>query len=329
MGGIMKCPRRTFLHLAAGAAALPALPRIARAQSYPTRAVRIIVGFAPAGPTDISARLIGQWLSERFGRQFVIENRSGASGDLATELVAMAVPDGYTLLACDTTDIVNASLHSNPNFDFIRDIAPVAGIMREPSVMLVNPSVPAKSASEFIAYAKANPGKVNMATGGNGTPPHIFGELFKMMAGVNLVPVAYHGGGPALVDLLSGQMQVMFSGISSSIEYVRAGKLRALAVTTATRSAVLPDVQSLADFLPGYEASAWFGLGAPKNTPPQIVDTLNSEVNAGLADPKLKTRLADLGSSAFVISPGDFGNFIAEDTEKWAKVIKFANIQRE
>jgi tripartite-type tricarboxylate transporter receptor subunit TctC len=325
----MKCPRRTFLHLAAGAAALPALPRIARAQSYPTRAVRIIVGFAPAGPTDISARLIGQWLSERFGRQFVIENRPGASGDLGAELVVTAVPDGYTLLACDTTDTVNASLHSNPNFDFIRDIAPVAGIMREPSVMLVNPSVPAKSASEFIAYAKANPGKVNMATSGNGTPPHIFGELFKMMAGVNLVPVAYHGGGPALVDLLSGQMQVMFSGISSSIEYVRAGKLRALAVTTATRSAVLPDVQSMADVLPGYEASAWFGLGAPKNTPAKIVDTLNSEVNAGLADPKLKTRLADLGSSAFVISPGDFGNFIAKDTEKWAKVIKFANIQRE
>jgi tripartite-type tricarboxylate transporter receptor subunit TctC len=325
----MKSPRRTFLHLAAGAAALPALPRIARAQSYPTRAVRIIVGFAPAGPTDISARLIGQWLSERLGRQFVIENRPGASGDLGTELVVMAVPDGYTLLACGTTDTVNATLHSNRNFDFIRDIAPVAGIMREPSVMLVNPSVPAKSVSEFIAYAKANPDKVNMATGGNGTPPHIFGELFKMMAGVNLLPVAYQGGGPALVDLLSGRMQVMFSGISSSIEYVRTGKLRALAVTTATRSAVLPDVKSMADFLPGYEASAWFGLGAPKNTSAKIVDTLNSEVNAGLADPKLKARLADLGSSAFVISPGDFGNFIAEDTEKWAKVIKFANIQRE
>jgi tripartite-type tricarboxylate transporter receptor subunit TctC len=325
----MKSPRRTFLHLAAGAAALPALPRIARAQSYPTRAVRVIVGFAAAGPTDFCARLIGQWLSERFGRQFVIENRPGASGGLGTELVAMAVPDGYTLLACGTTDTVNATLHSNPNFDFIRDIAPVAGIIREPSVMLVNPSVPAKSVSEFIAYAKANPNKVNMATAGNGTPPHIFGELFKMMAGVNLVPVPYHGGGPALVDLLSGWMQVMFSGISSSIEYVRTGKLRALAVTTATRSAVLPDIQSMADFLPGYEASAWFGLGAPKNTPAKIVDTLNGEVNAGLADPNLKARLAYLGSTPFVISPGDFGNFIAEDTEKWARVIKFANIQRE
>jgi len=324
----MKSPRRTFLHLVAGAAALPVMPRIARAQSYPTRAVRIIVGFAAAGPTDISARLVGQWLSKRFGSPFVIENRPGASGNLGIETVAMAVPDGYTLLACSTTDTVNATLYSNLNHS-IRDIAPVAGIMRGPGVMLVHPSVPAKSVPEFIAYAKANPGKVNMATAGYGTAPHIFGELFKMMAGVDLLPVAYQGGGPALVDLLSGRMQVMFSGISSSIEYVRTGKLRALAVTTATRSAVLPDVKSMADFLPGYEASAWFGLGAPKNTSAKIVDTLNSEVNAGLADPKLKARLADLGSSAFVISPGDFGNFIAEDTERWAKVIKFANIYRE
>ena len=240
----------------------------------------------------------------------------------------MAVPDGYTLLACSTTDTVNATLYSNLNHS-IRDIAPVAGIMRGPGVMLVHPSVPAKSVPEFIAYAKANPGKVNMATAGYGTAPHIFGELFKMMAGVDLLPVAYQGGGPALVDLLSGQMHVMFSAISSSIEYVRTGKLRALAVTTATRSAALPDVQSLADFVPGYEASEWFGLGAPKNTPAKIVDTLNSEINVGLADPKLKARLADLGSSAFVISAADFGNFIAEDTEKWAKVLKFANIKLE
>ena len=325
----MKSPRRTFLHLVAGAAALPVMPRIARAQSYPTRAVRIIVGFAAAGPTDISARLVGQWLSKRFGSPFVIENRPGASGNLGIEMVAKAVPDGYTLLACSTTDTVNATLYSNLNLDSIRDIAPVAGIMRGPGVMLVNPSVPAKSVPEFIAYAKANPGKVNMATAGYGTAPHIFGELFKMMAGVDLVPIAYQGGGPALVDLLSGQMHVMFSAISSSIEYIRAGKLRALAVTTATRSAALPDVQSMADFVPGYEASEWFGLGAPKNTPAKIVDTLNSEINAGLADPKLKARLADLGSSAFVISAADFGNFIAEDTEKWAKVLKLANIKPE
>ena len=324
----MKSPRRTFLHLVAGAAALPVMPRIARAQSYPTRAVRIIVGFAAAGPTDISARLVGQWLSKRFGSPFVIENRPGASGNLGIETVAMAVPDGYTLLACSTTDTVNATLYSNLNHS-IRDIAPVAGIMRGPGVMLVHPSVPAKSVPEFIAYAKANPGKVNMATAGYGTAPHIFGELFKMMAGVDLLPVAYQGGGPALVDLLSGQMHVMFSAISSSIEYIRAGKLRALAVTTATRSAALPDVQSVADFVPGYEASEWFGLGAPKNTPAKIVDTLNSEINVGLADPKLKARLADLGSSAFVISAADFGNFIAEDTEKWAKVLKFANIKLE
>jgi tripartite-type tricarboxylate transporter receptor subunit TctC len=325
----MKFPRRTFLHLAAGAAALPAPPRIARAQSYPTRAVHIIVGFAAAGPADVSARLIGQWLSERLASPFVIENRPGASGKLGTEVVVMAVPDGYKLLACDTTDAVNATLYSNLNFDFIRDIAPVAGIMRGPGAMLVNPSVPAKSVSEFIAYAKANPGKINMATAGNGTPPHIFGELFKMMAGVDLVPVAYRGGGPALVDLLNGQVQIMFSAISSSIAYVRTGKLRALAVTTATRSAALPDVQSMADFVPGYEASEWFGLGAPKNTPAKIVDTLNSAINAGLADPKLQARLADLGSSAFVVSPADFGNFIVKDTEKWAKVIKFANIKHE
>jgi tripartite-type tricarboxylate transporter receptor subunit TctC len=321
--------RRTFLQLAAGAPALPALSRIGRAQSYPTRPVRIIVGFAAAGPTDFAARLIGQWLSERFGSQFVVENRPGASGNIGTKGVVMARPDGYTFLLCDTTGTVNATLYSNLNFDFIRDIAPVAGIMQGPSVMLVNPSVPAKSVSELIAYAKANPGKVNMATSGNGTPPHIFGELFKMMAGVNLVPVAYRGGAPALVDLVDGQVQVMFSGITSSIGYIRNGKLRALAVTTATRSAALPDVPTLADFVPGYEASAWFGLGAPRNTPAEIVDKLNKEINLALVDPKMQAQLADLGAVPMPMTPAEFGKLIAADTEKWAKVIRAARIGPE
>jgi len=325
----MKIQRRKFLHLAAGAAALPAVSHIAWAQAYPARPVRVIVGFAAGGPTDIASRLIGQWLSERLGRQFVIENRPGAGGNVGAEVVVKAPPDGYTLLVCGTTDTVNSTLYDNLNFSFIRDIAPVAGIMRVPTVMVVNPSVPAKSVSEFIAYAKANPGKVNMATAGNGTPPHIFGELFKVMTGVDLVPVAYRGGGPALVDLLGGQMQVMFTAITASIEYIRTGKLRALAVTSAGRLSVLPDIPTVAEFIPGYEASQWFGIGAPKNTPTEIVDKLNGEINAELADPKIKARLADLGGVPMPITPAEFGKLIADDTGKWAKVIRAANIKAQ
>ena len=321
----MKLPRRTFLHLAAGAPALPVLSRIARAQSYPTRPVRIIVGFAAAGPTDFAARLIGQWLSERFGSQFVVENRPGASGNIGTKGVVMARPDGYTFLLCDTTGTVNATLYSNLNFDFIRDIAPVAGIMQGPSAMLVNPSVPAKSVSEFIAYAKANPGKVNMATSGNGTPPHIFGELFKMMAGVDLLHVPYSGS--FLPDLLGGQVQVVFGPIAQLVELIQAGKLRAIAVTSAAGHATLPDIPTVAAFVPGYEASVRYGIGAPRNTPAEIVDRLNKEINESLADPKMKARLADLGTVPMPMTSAEFGTFIADETEKWAKVIRMAHIK--
>jgi tripartite-type tricarboxylate transporter receptor subunit TctC len=323
----MKLPRRKFLHLAAGAAALPAVSRVARAQAYPSRPARIIVPFAAAGAFDIMARLIGQWLSERLGQPFVIENRPGAGTNIGTETVVKAPPDGYTLLLAGTPNAINATLYEKLNFNFIRDIASVAGISRAPLVMAVHPSVPAKTVPEFIAYAKANPGKISMASAGIGAPSHVSGELFKMMAGVNVVHVPYRGAGPALVDLLAGQVQVGFPSMPSSIEYVRADKLRALAVTSATRSDALPDIPTVGEFLPGYEASASYGIGAPKGTPVEIIDMLNKEINAALGDPKMKARLADLGGTPLLGSAADFGKLIAEETEKWAKVIKFAGIK--
>ena len=326
----MKLPhRRQFLHLAAGAAALPAVSRIARAQGYPTRPVRIVVPFAPGGSTDIIARLIGQWLSERLGQPFVIENRPGAGSNIGTEAVVNAPPDGYTLLLVGASSAINVTLYEKLNFNFLRDITPVAGIISIPFIMAVNPSFPAKTVSEFIAYAKVNPSKVNMGSGGNGTAGHLSGELFKMMAGVNMVHVPYRGEAPALTDMLGGQVQVMFATMPASIEYIRAGKLRPLAVTTATRLEALPDIPTVGDFVPGYEASAWQGIGAPKNTPAEIVDKLNKEVNAGLADPKMKARLADLGGTVIAGSPADFGKLIADETEKWGKVIRAANIKAE
>jgi tripartite-type tricarboxylate transporter receptor subunit TctC len=323
----MKLPRRTFLHLAAGAAALPAVSRIARAQAYPSRPVRIVVGFAAGGSADILARLIGQWLSERLGQPFVIENRPGAGTTIATEAVAKAPPDGYTLLLVATAAVTSALLYDKLNF--VRDIAPLASISREPQILALHPSMPTNTVSEFIAYAKANPGKISMASGGNGTPAHIGGELFKMMTGVNLVHVPYRGQAPALADLIGGQVQVMFVAMASGIEYVRAGKLRSLAVTTAMRSEALPDLPVVGDFVAGYEYSAWYGLGAPKHTPSEIVATLNTEINAGLANSTIKARLADLGSTALVGSPADFAKLIAEETEKWGKVIRAANIKAD
>jgi tripartite-type tricarboxylate transporter receptor subunit TctC len=325
----MKLPRRTFLHLAASAAVLPVVSRIARAQAYPTRPVRVIVGAPPGGGFDITARLIGQWLSERLGQPFVIDNRPGGGGNIATEAVVRAPADGYTLLLIATANAINATLYEKLTFNLSRDIAPVAGITRVPEVMVVNPSVPAKTVPEFIAHAKANPGKLNMASGGIGTPPHVSGVLFKMMTGVDTLHVPYRGVAPALTDLLGGQVQVMFVTTPASIEYIRAGKLRALAVTTATRSEALPDLPTVGEFVPGYEASGWYGIGAPKNTPAEIVDKLNKEINAGLADPKIKARLADLGGSVLPGSPADFGKLIAEDTEKWGKVIRTANIKAD
>jgi tripartite-type tricarboxylate transporter receptor subunit TctC len=325
----MKLPRRNFLHLAAGAATLPAVSRFAWAQAYPTRPVRIIVPFAPGGVNDITARLIGQWLSERLGQQFAIENRPGAGTNVATEAVVTAPPDGYTLLLVCLPNASNATLYQNLKFNFIRDITPVACIAREPFAIEVNPSLPVTTVPELIAHAKANPGKINMASGGVGSGNHIFGELFKMMTGVNLVHVPYRGAGPALVDLLGGQVQVMFASMSSSIEYVRAGKLRALAVTTATRSPVLPDTPTVAEFVPGYEASFWTGIGAPKNTPAEFVEKLNKEINAALADPKTQARLAEWGATALPGSPTDFSKLIAAETEKWGKVVKFAGIKAE
>jgi tripartite-type tricarboxylate transporter receptor subunit TctC len=325
----MKLPRRQFLHLAAGAAALPFVSRFAWAQSYPTRPVRLIVGFAPGGATDIMARLMGQSLSERLGQQFVIENRPGAASNVGTEAVVNAAPDGYTLLLVTSVNAINATLYEKLNFNLIRDVAPVASTHREPFVMEANPSVPVKTVAEFIAHAKANPGKINMASAGIGSGNHVSGELFKMMTGVNLVHVPYRGAGPSLVDLLGGQVQVTFPTMSSSIEYVRAGRIRALAVTTATRSPVLPDIPTVAEFVPGYESSFWTGVGAPKNTPAEIVDKLNKEINAALADPKMKARLADLGATALPGSRADFGRLIADETEKWAKVVKFAGIKAD
>jgi tripartite-type tricarboxylate transporter receptor subunit TctC len=319
--------RRRFLHLAAGAATLPAVSYIAWAQAYPTRPVRIIVPLAPAGTVDIIARLMGQWLSQRLGQQFVIENRPGAGTNVGTEAVVRALPDGYTLLMIDVSAAVNATLFDKLNFNFIHDIAPVANVVRVPNILAVHPSFPAKTVPEFIAHAKANPGKVSMATAGNGSTSHIFGELFKMMAGVNLVAVPYRGGGPALIDMLSGQVHVILVPIPASIEYVRAGRLRALGVTSTTRLEVLPDLPPVAEFVPGYEASSWYGIGAPRNTPAEIIEKLNREVGAGLADLKLKARLADMGGTVLPGSPADFGKLIAEDTEKWSKVIKFAGIK--
>jgi tripartite-type tricarboxylate transporter receptor subunit TctC len=323
----MKLPRRTFLHLAATAAALPAVSRIARAQTYPTRPVRLVVGAPAGGGFDIVARLMGQWLSERLGQPFVIDNRPGAGGNIGTEAVVRAPSDGYTLLLVTAASAINATLYEKLSFNLSHDIVPVAGIADVPEVMVVNPSLPAKTVPEFIAYAKANPGKLSMASGGNGTPSHVAGELFKMMTGTNMVHVPYRGLSPALTDLLGGQVQVAFGGLPSSIEHIRTGKLRALAVTTATRSEALPDIPTLGDFVPGYEASMWYGIGAPRNTPAEIVDKLNKEINAALADPKMNARLADLGGVALPGSPAEFGKLIADETEKWAKVIKFAGIK--
>jgi tripartite-type tricarboxylate transporter receptor subunit TctC len=325
----MKLSRRTFLHLAAGAAAVPAVSRIASAQNFPARPVRIIVPFAPAGVNDITARLISQLLSEHLGQPFVVENRPGGGSNTGIEAVVRAPADGYTLLAAGSTVAINATLFEKLNYNFIRDIAPVANIIRVPHIMLVNPSFPARTVPEFIAYAKANPGKISMGSGGNGSPAHVIGEQFKMMTGVNLVHVPYRSGGAALIDLLGGQIQVGFIDMAASIEYVRAAKLRALAVTTAMRSEALPDIPTVGDFVPGFEASQWVGLCAPKNTPSEIIGKLNTEINAGLADPKLKTRFADLGGTVLPGSSADFGKLIAQETEKWGKVIRAANIKVE
>jgi tripartite-type tricarboxylate transporter receptor subunit TctC len=311
-------PRRQFLHLAAGAAALPAFPRMARAQAYPARPVRIIVPFPAGGPTDISARLLGQWLSERLGQPFVIETRPGAGSNLGTEAVVHSPPDGYTLLLVYSANAINGSLYGKLNFNFIRDIAPVAGMMRYPFVMVVNPSVSAKTVPELIAYAKANPGRITFASGGIGTPTHISGELFKMIAGVNLLHVPYRGGAPALIDVLGGQVQMMFATIASSIDYVRTGKLRPLAVTSAKRFEALPDVPTMAEFLPGFEASAFQGIGAPKGTSAEIIDTLNKAINAGITDAGLEARIVDLGGTPLPGTPASFGKLIADETEKWA-----------
>jgi tripartite-type tricarboxylate transporter receptor subunit TctC len=325
----MKLPRRQFLQLTAGAAALPATARIARAQAYPSRPVRIIVGAAPSGTYDIMARLIGEWLSERLGQPFVIENRPGAGTTIGTEAVVKAPPDGYTLLLVGAAAATSSLLYDKLNFNLIRDIAPVAAISHEPHIVVVNPLVPAISVPEFIAYARGNPGKISMASGGVGTVGHLSGELFKMMTGVNMVHVPYRGLSPALTDLLGGQVQVTFASMASSIEHIRAGKLRAIAVTTATRSEMLPDVPTVGKFVPGYEASTWSGVGAPKATPAEIVDKLNKEINAALADPKIKARLADLGATVLQGSPADFGKLIVDETEKWGKVIRAANIKAE
>jgi tripartite-type tricarboxylate transporter receptor subunit TctC len=322
--------RRQFLHLAAGAVVLPAVSRVATAQTYPTRPVRIIVGFAAGGQADILARLTGQWLSERFGQSFVVENRTGGGGNIATEAVVHAPADGYTLLATGTTSAINATLYEKiVNFDFIRDIAPVAGIARDPNIVVVNPSVPARTILEFIAYAKAHPGELNMASAGIGTPSHVAGELFKMMTGVRMLHIPYRGGGPALIDLLGGSVQVMFVALSASIGYVRDNKLRPLAVTTASRSNVLPEIPTVSDSLPGFESSIVGGIGVPRDTPVEIVGKLNKEINAGLADPRMKAQLANMGSTALPGSPAEFGKLIADETEKWGKVIRAANIKAE
>lgn len=325
----MKFPRRAFMHVAVGAAALPTLPRVARAQAYPSKPVRLVVGFPAGGATDIMARLMGEWLTERLGQQFLIENKPGASGNIGTDTVAKAPADGYTLLQIVTPHAINSALFTNLPFDFIRDIAPVICLARLAYVVVVNPSVPATTIPEFIAYAKANPGKINYGSAGAGTPQNIACELFKMMAGVNLVHVPYRGGAPAIVDLIANHVQVIFAPVSEAIQHIKSGKLRALAVTTASRLDVFPDLPTIGDFLPGYEASGFGGIGAPKNTPVAIIDMLNKELNAGLADSKVKTRIVELGGTVLGGSPAEFGTIISEATEKWAKVIKFAGIKAE
>jgi tripartite-type tricarboxylate transporter receptor subunit TctC len=323
----MKIPRRRFLGLAAGAAAIPAILRSARAQTYPSRPVRLIVGFPPDSATDLFGRLAGQWLSERLDQPFVIENRAGAGSNIAAEAVVKAPPDGYTLLIITASNAGNATLYNKLNFDFIRDIAPVASISRGMGVLVVHPSLPARTVPEFIAYAKANPGKINMASPGNGSTPHLYGELFNAMTGVNMIHVPYRGD--VFSDLIGGQVQVYFPPVAASIEFIRAGKLHALAVTGATRADVLPDIPTVGEFVPGYEASGWVGVGAPRRTPNDIIGKLNKEINAVLADPKVKARIADLGYTAFPSSPGDFANFIAKETEKWGKVVRAAHIRVE
>jgi tripartite-type tricarboxylate transporter receptor subunit TctC len=325
----MKFPRRTFLHLAMGAAALSAVPRIARAQAYPSRPVRIIVGFPAGGATDTYARVMSQWLSNRLGQQFIVENRAGASGNIGTEVAAKAAADGYTLLQVATPNPINAVLYTNLNFDFVRDIAPVVCAARLAYVVVVHPSFPAKTIPEFIAYAKANPGKINYGSAGSGTPQNICCELFKMLTGVNLVHVPYKGGAPAVTDLIAGHIQVIFSPVSESIEHIKAGRLRALAVTTASRLNVLPDVPTMADFVPGYEASGFVGIGAPRNTPAEIIAVLNKELNAGLADSRFQARIVELGGTVLGGSPAEFGAIISEAIEKWARVIKFAGIKAD
>jgi tripartite-type tricarboxylate transporter receptor subunit TctC len=325
----MKLPRRQFLRLAAGVVALPSVSRAARADTYPAKPVRLINGFAAGGTADIFARLMGQWLSERLGQQFLTENRTGAASNIATEAVVRAPADGYTLLLATPANAINATLYEKLNYDFIRDTAPVGGIMVVANVMEVHPSLPVKTVPEFIAYAKANPGKINMASGGAGSTPHIFGELFKFMTGISLTHVPYRGAAPALNDLLGGQVQVIFDPIPSSIEHIRAGRLRALAVTTATRSEALPSVPSVAEFVPGYDASFWCGISAPKNTASDIVEKLNTEINAILADPRTKARFADLNATVLVRSPTEFGKLMADETERWGKVIRAAHIKAE
>jgi tripartite-type tricarboxylate transporter receptor subunit TctC len=320
----MKPRRRQFLHLVAGVAVLPAMSRFARAQTYPTRPVRLIIGYPPGGSADMTARLMGQWLSERLGQTFVIESRPGAATNIATEAVMHAPPDGYTLLLVAPANAINVTLYEKLNYNFVHDIAPVAGLIRFPNVMEVNPSVPAKTVPEFIAYAKANPGKLNMASSGNGSTIHVSGELFKMMTGISMIHVPYRGGAPALTDMISGQVEVMFDNVPTPIEFIRAGKLRPLAVTTAQRSEVLPDLPTVADFVPGYEASAWYGVGAPKGTPAEIIDKLNTEINAILANPKTKSRFAELGASLIGGSAADFGRLVVEETDKWGKVVRFS-----
>jgi tripartite-type tricarboxylate transporter receptor subunit TctC len=323
----MKLARRRLLHLAAGAVALPVVSRVAWAQTYPSRPVHWIVPFPAGGGTDIVARVIGQWLSERLGQQFVIENRPGGSANIGTEAVVRAPSDGYTVLLVASVNAINATLYNKLSFNFIRDIAPVAGIVRVPNVMVVNPSVPVRTIPEFIAYAKANPGKINMASAGTGTSQHVAGELFKIMAGIDMVHIPYRGTAPALTDLLGGQVQVLFLNTAASIQYIRAGKLRALAVTSAMRLQALPDLPTVAEFLPGFEATLFYGLGAPKNTPAEVIDKLNNEINVGLTEPKIKARLAELDGTELGGSAADFGRLIEDETEKWGKVVKLANIR--
>jgi tripartite-type tricarboxylate transporter receptor subunit TctC len=325
----MKLPRRGFLRLAVTATAMPAVARVATAQAYPARPVRIIVGFAAGGSSDIGARLIGQWLQERLGQPFVIENRAGAATNIATETVVHAAPDGYTLLMVGPSSTINATLYDKLSFVFLRDIAPVASTIRQPQMILANPSLPAKTIPELIAYAKANPGKITIASAGTGSSGHLAGELFKMMAGVNMLHVPYRGAGPALTDLLGGQVLTGVTGISGSIEQVRTGKLRALAVTTTARAAALPEVPTVGEFLPGFDAGDVLGVGAPKDTPPEIIDKLNREINAALADPKLSARFADLGGTPLALTPAQYGKLLADETEKWGKVIRSANIKSE